>query len=285
MRIEPVQCALTQEQSQQFVAFDAAATQLAGVTWTLDPPQGTIDANGLYTAPLVIAAATEVTVTGIVAGQPQQSATAKMRLVPVEVILAPTKVNLHAGEVQRFIANVPGTAAGAAPGIQWNVSPTLGDIDANGRYTAPAPVVDDRDIEVIATSTIDPQKFARGTINLVSAPLRGWPAFGLLVYLVAVFGLVVALVSLWPPAAPSPSIVDSARSARVAAEGVLDKTREEEQKAIAVLRDVQRQLVAKPDDNDLKMKEAQAQATVKNAQADRTAADQPLRMPSRTKST
>jgi hypothetical protein len=274
MRIEPVQCALTQRQSQQFVAFDDAETQLAGVTWTLDPPQGTIAPNGFYTAPLLTAAATEVTVTGIVGGQPQQSATAKVRLVPLEVILSPTKVNLHAGEVQRFTANVPGTAAGAAPGIQWNVSPTLGDIDANGRYNAPAPVVDDRDIEVIATSTIDPQKFARGTIHLVSAPLGAWPAFGLFVYLVAVFGLVAALIGLWPPPAPSPGIVDSARSARVAAERVLDKTREDEQKAIAVLRDVQGQLIVKPEDNDLKMKEAQAQATVNNAQADRTAADQ-----------
>jgi hypothetical protein len=196
-------------------------------------------------------------------------------LVPVEVILWPTNVILHARETQQFNAKVPGTTAGVADGIMWSLAPTWGTIDAsNGVYRAPDEVTDDREIEVIATSTIDPHESAKATVHLLSKPLRAAGVFGLFVYLVAVFGLVVPLVYLWPDVAASPSIVDRARAARIAADAAVEKSRDAEAKAIATLQEAQAQLSANPDDVSLRKKQEEAASSATKSGQDRAAAKQ-----------
>ena len=110
MRILPAQSTLTQGQSQEFEleAVGDAETSLAGATWSVASGRGMIDAAGTYIAPAVITEASEATVT---ASLPRLSATAKVQLVPVEVVLLPDKVTLREGESQQFTATVPGIPA------------------------------------------------------------------------------------------------------------------------------------------------------------------------------
>jgi len=245
MRILPAQCTLTQGQSQEFEleAVGAAATSLAGARWSVSSGRGMIDAAGRYTAPAIIAEVSEATLT---ASLPGLSATAKVQLVPVEVILFPDKVTLREGESQQFTAAVPGVPvkkpgadgnAAAAPvdasrDVRWTVSPAIGRFDAaTGTYTA-TDCKEDREIEIIATSIIDPRKSSKATVRLLSKPLESHQVAGLFIYLLAVFGLVWALISLWPPAAAPTGLGDRAHADRIAADALVAKLREDEAKAI-----------------------------------------------------
>ncbi|HVT60466.1 MAG TPA: hypothetical protein VHR45_18985 [Thermoanaerobaculia bacterium] len=205
MPIDPSVQTLTNGQSQRFTLVDAAGAPVVpaagAVNWTLDPPAGSgTMVAGLYTAPLVVAAEAVVTITAAPPGGPAEKAT--VRLVPVEVILAPAKVSLRGGETQRFDATVPGDPANA---VHWNIAPGLGTL-VNGLYTAPAHNQEDRDLQVIATSAVDPHKTATATVQLQSKPPWAGVTVGLFVYLVAIFSLVVLLISLWPPSADATEV-------------------------------------------------------------------------------
>ena len=209
MPVSPKIQILTNGRSQQFALLTAAGAPIAGAQWTIAPVGlGDISPGGLYTAPAVVAAEAQVTITATPppGGPPIEGAT--VRLVPLEVVLAPTKVSLREGEMQRFDATVPGDPAND---VHWNIAPRLGTIE-NGLYTAPADNQEDREVEVIATSAMDPRKAATATVQLQSRP--PWPGVtvGLFVYLVAIFSLVVLLISLWPPP-PTLAINSSASTA------------------------------------------------------------------------
>ncbi len=54
-----------------------------------------------------------------------------------------------------------------SPSIRWSISPNIGSIDANGRYTAPAaPLSQDTVVTVSATSTNDPKLTASSTLTI-----------------------------------------------------------------------------------------------------------------------
>jgi type II secretory pathway component PulM len=239
MPILPKSGTLTNGQSLQFSLVDAtgAAVAVAGgasLTWSVTPTvgSGSIDNNGLYTAPATIGAPTAVTINGVLSGGPSpETASVPIQLVPPEVILTPTKADLRAGEVQQFSATVPGDAANT---VQWNIAPSLGNM-LNGRYTAPAEIVEDREVLVTATSVIDPHKSSTATLRLRGKPLAIHWTVALMAYLVLVYCLVGALVILWPPALPESSVVDKARTAHGAAVAAADKAREEAKNAAAAL--------------------------------------------------
>jgi hypothetical protein len=204
MPVNPSVQTLTNGRSQQFTLLDDAGAPVGGVIqWTITPAvgAGSISPNGLFAAPAVVTAEAQVAVTATPpGGNPPEGAA--VHLVPLEIILAPAKVSLREGETQRFDATVPGDPAN---GVQWNIAPGLGAI-VNGLYTAPAENQEDRDVQVIATSAIDPHKTAMATVQLQSKPPRAGVTVGLFVYLVAIFSLVVLLISLWPSSADSQKV-------------------------------------------------------------------------------
>lgn len=54
-----------------------------------------------------------------------------------------------------------------SPAIQWSISPKIGSIDANGRYTAPSsPISQDTVVTVTATSTNDPKLTDSSTLTI-----------------------------------------------------------------------------------------------------------------------
>lgn len=147
------------------------------------------------------------------------------------MVVTPTSVDLRGGDIQKFTVDVPGDAEN---GVTWNAAPTIGDI-ANGTYQAPNEILEDREIQITATSTIDPHKSAIATVQLRSKPLGLTWTISLFVYLVVVFALVVVLTSLWPPPLPDASAVEKARTARSAADAAVPKAKEDEQKAAVAL--------------------------------------------------
>jgi hypothetical protein len=275
MRIRPAQCTLTQGQSQQFEALDDGGAVVPGATWAVTSGQGMIDAAGFFTAPAAIAQAAEATLTGSLPGQHPESATTKVQLVPVEIILWPLTVNLRESERQQFTAKVPGTAAGVPDGVLWTIAPAIGDFNpANAVYTAPAVVADERDIEIIAASAIDPHKSSKATVRLLSKPLGGRQTFWLFVYLVAVFGLVAILIDLWPPAAVPPDMVDRARAVRIAADAAVTTLRDDELKAVAARQAADGLLSATPEDPALIKQKDEATASEARSVADLKAAEE-----------
>ena len=66
----------------------------------------------------------------------------------------------------------------------------------------------------------------------MSKPLESHQIAGLFIYLLVVFGLVWALINLWPPAAAPAGLGDRAHADRIAADALVAKLREDEAKAI-----------------------------------------------------
>src|ERR1700686_3326584 len=103
MSVVPTSQRLTDGQSQQFSMVDAGGAPVvpaggAAITWAVTPVAGagTINADGLFTAPLVVSAEAQVAVTATLPGGNPEGAV--VRLVPLEIILVPTMVSLREGE-------------------------------------------------------------------------------------------------------------------------------------------------------------------------------------------
>jgi len=158
------------------------------VTWTLTPALGTIDANGLYTAPASVASWQGVTVTATSVADPTKSASAQVWVFPpVSLTLSPSTATLLAGQHLELVANA--NSDGGA-GVTWSVTPdSVGSFWWNqntavfpypiplGEYTAPAPIVSPQTVTVTATSVYDNSRTASAQITLVpSVPLAVNPS-------------------------------------------------------------------------------------------------------------
>ena len=77
--VSPSSVSLTSGQTQQFTAAVQNAATMA-VTWSISPQLGTIDTNGVYTAPALINSAAKVTVTATSVSDPTKSSTASISL-------------------------------------------------------------------------------------------------------------------------------------------------------------------------------------------------------------
>ena len=119
------------------------------VTWSLVPQSGTVDSNGLYTAPQSISAAQDVILTATSVTDPQKFATAKITLMPVTLSLNPGSAVLRAGGAMKFAAQEANATNGA---VTWDVSPLLGTLTSDGLYTAPATITSQQSITIRATS-------------------------------------------------------------------------------------------------------------------------------------
>src|SRR5262249_37541186 len=69
-------------------AFTATASGMSNpaVTWSVNPPIGSLSASGVYTAPAFIAAAQTILVTATSIADPSKSASASIDLTPVSVV-------------------------------------------------------------------------------------------------------------------------------------------------------------------------------------------------------
>jgi hypothetical protein len=81
---------------------------------------------------------------------------------PPSVTVSPASVTLLQSGTQQF------SAGGAA--VNWSISPVVGNIDANGLYTAPASVSAQTTVTVTAASAADPTVFGTAVVTLKPPP-------------------------------------------------------------------------------------------------------------------
>ncbi len=160
--INPTAATVAEGTTQAFTARVTGVLNTA-VTWTVQEPNGgTVDANGLYTAPT-----TPGTYHVIATSQAQttRSATATVTVIP-PVSIAPTTATVVAGGVQTFTATVNGTPSNA---VTWSVKEAGGGtISTSGVYTAPSTP---GTYHVVAAITADPTKTATATVTVIANPL------------------------------------------------------------------------------------------------------------------
>jgi uncharacterized protein (TIGR03437 family) len=164
--VNPSSVTLTAGQTQQFSAT-VTGISVTGVTWSISPQAGTIDANsGLYAAPVSIAPSQKITVTATSVFDSTVTGTASITLqapAAVAISISPTSVSLTDGEVQVFTATVTNSTNTA---VTWSISPQLGSITSTGSYTAPSPISAPANVTVTATSAADATKWATARVTL-----------------------------------------------------------------------------------------------------------------------
>jgi arylsulfate sulfotransferase len=173
--ISPTTATLTSGGTAQFTATVAGDSSNAGVTWTVSSSSatpGTVDATGKYTAPSV----TKATTASVIATSKTdttKSASATVTVNPAAaaaVTISPQTAFVAAGQVEQFTATVTGESATT---VTWSVNgtaggnATVGTIDANGNYTAPA-LTQDGTAMITATSTADTTKSASASVGIIA---------------------------------------------------------------------------------------------------------------------
>ena len=164
---------------QQFQATVTGTTNTS-VQWEVNSvvggaaATGTISATGLYTAPANLAQVTQFTVTAVSVADSTKSANAIVTVdpppppPPIGIVISPTAATIPINTTQQFTAVVSNTSNTA---VSWSVdgvtggNTSIGTIDANGLYTAPATFGSHT---VTATSVADPTKTANATVAVVS---------------------------------------------------------------------------------------------------------------------
>ena len=159
--------------TRQFSASEA-------VTWSVSGSGslGTIDGNGMYTAPSSGSTPANATIKAISSADTTRSTTAQVAIPAVSVNVSPTPVNLYpnvAGangwppQTQQLTAMVNNAGNTA---VNWTVSGG-GSVDTSGLYTAPATVPNPATVQVTATSQADAAKSGSAAVNILTPTTLG----------------------------------------------------------------------------------------------------------------
>ncbi|HTS62244.1 MAG TPA: Ig-like domain-containing protein [Candidatus Acidoferrales bacterium] len=146
-------------------SFSASGGGGGPYAWSISPQTGSIDQNGNYAAPGIVASAQTVTVTAT-DQTTNQSGTARISLTAtpaVGISISPTSASLTPAATQQFTANVTNASTNA---VIWSISPQTGTIDQTGLYTAPAIITASSRVTVTVTSVADGSKSASATVTL-----------------------------------------------------------------------------------------------------------------------
>ena len=187
------------------VQFTASIQNLSStlVSWQVNSvasgnsTYGTIDANGLYTAPATVPSNNIVTITAIAQAQTSLTGTATVTILPPAAItgITPASATVPAGTSQTFVATVSG---GGNIAVNWYInnsatcSSTLGVLNGNvngaypygqitpqGVYTAPLIPPPGAAIAITAVSQVDTTQTLCAPVQLTFGPasLQGSFAF------------------------------------------------------------------------------------------------------------
>ncbi|HXP81069.1 MAG TPA: hypothetical protein VN976_14285 [Verrucomicrobiae bacterium] len=192
--ISPTTASVITNRTQPFTGTVTGNSNTA-ITWTLTCATGvtantcgSIDANGLYTAPATIPTITSsgtttiapaVTITATSQADTTKAATATLTIVTgISISITPTTATVGTGEFFLFTATVnnPGcnlTSNPTCQNVTWSLSTTLtgiGTIGANtGVYTAPATVPSPSTVIITATSVADTSVTATASVTVETA--------------------------------------------------------------------------------------------------------------------
>ncbi len=179
--IIPTRATTTVGGTVQFSALVSGSTNHS-VTWQVngtaggDATRGTIDANGIYTAPSAIPSPATLTVTAVPLANPSKASTASVTIT-FEILPAAVSLPLRDAQcTQPEVGMQQFTASGATSPVTWSVAgratgnpdTTFGSIDADGLYTAPQVWASPPSFNVTATSQSDAAQTASAHITISS---------------------------------------------------------------------------------------------------------------------
>ena len=183
IKVSPSPANVSLGRTQQFTS------NRSGVTWALSGADaiGSIDANGLYTAP---SNGTTPLTFNVTATQGSDAGIATLNINAVTITINPPNANVPLGGTLQFNALVSNAANTAAA---WSLSGAnaVGSIDNSGLYTAPASGTTPITFNVVATSQADSSKNAASAVvipavavivspsspvSLYAAESQNWPA-------------------------------------------------------------------------------------------------------------
>lgn len=193
LNISPASSSVITNTTLQFSSSVTGSTNTT-VTWTIAcatgvtaPACGTIDTNGLYTAPKTVPTTTAngtttIAPTAVITATPQAD-TAKIQMARITIIsgisisILPTTATVGTGEHFTFTATVnnPGCNTTSNPtclNVTWSVPANttgVGSIDANGVYTAPATAPSPSTVTLTATSVADTSVTATASVTIQTA--------------------------------------------------------------------------------------------------------------------
>jgi DNA-binding beta-propeller fold protein YncE len=195
LAIAPPSASVITNTTQAFSATVTGSTNTA-VTWTVTCPTGvtapacgTIDGNGVYTAPKTVPTVTTngtavitptATITATATADTTKVQTATVTIISgIAIAVGPTNATVGTGQHFTFTANVsnPGcdntVTSNNCLVVTWSLSTTLtgiGTIDPNtGVYTAPATAPSPNAVTITATSVKDTTVTATTTVTIVTA--------------------------------------------------------------------------------------------------------------------
>ena len=167
----------------QFTAT-VTGTDNHAVTWSVNGTGctgsacGTIDANGLYTAPATAPTPGDVNIVATSQADTSRSGSLSVTVVQITVAVTPKlkngPLNVVKGVTQQFTATALPDAAPQT--FNWSLAcdagaNLCGTLDANGLYTAPSAIPNPATAHVTATSTIDATGFDTADIVIVKSRL------------------------------------------------------------------------------------------------------------------
>lgn len=177
VKISPSTVQVVVALQQQFTATVSNTTNTA-VTWTLSGVTctgsacGTIDSNGLYTAPSSLPSNPAVHVIATSKADSTKSATATVTLInPVSVLMSPQTATVATGEQLQFSAAVQGSTNNV---VAWTLSgagcsgSTCGTISSKGLYTAPSAIPSPATVTITATAQVQSSKTATATVTIIA---------------------------------------------------------------------------------------------------------------------
>lgn len=164
---------------QTFMATVTGSSD-ASVTWQVNgaspgtPASGTVDANGVYTAPRTLPFPSAVTVTAVSHADPSRTANANVTITSdVAVAVQPGMASVELGAANPFTAQITGSGNPLGT-VTWSLTgagctgAACGTITPGGSYTAPQVLPSPPTVTLTATSDADPSKMNAASITITS---------------------------------------------------------------------------------------------------------------------
>jgi len=166
--ISPAQRTLVASQTGEFLAR-VKGQSTSAVAWSINPAVGSVDTNGIYTAPPSVPSPLTVTLTATSVANPGLTASTLINLsAAASISVVPAYDVLYPNQPEQFAANASNAGT---DGVLWSVSPPgSGTISGTGLYTAPASISSVQAVTITATSVDVPSLSGSTTIYISPQP-------------------------------------------------------------------------------------------------------------------
>jgi len=178
--VSPLSATVALGAMQTFVATVNNSANIA-VTWDVNGISGgssaigTIDTNGVYTAPGILPASNSVSLRAISVSDPSKNATVQIPIASSFSLTVSGPPSLNASATASYTAAlVPSSGSNPNRTVSWSVTgsgcsgASCGAITSTGNYTAPEFLPEPPIVLIIATPAADPAKFNSLPVTLAS---------------------------------------------------------------------------------------------------------------------